>query len=112
MKLSRTRFVLLFIASAFLFVFLYNLTIRCVLRGRPDNSASFLGSTGLSGWRYVVSIILFPVKLALIGPMGFLLDLPDPPPPFVGIGFAIYWTVLALIIYYLAGKIKKNGNLT
>lgn len=108
MKLSRKRFVVLFVASGFLFVFLYNVAIRSVIRGRPDNSESFLGSNGLSGWRYAISTILYPVKVVLLGPVYPLLDLPDPPPPFVGLGFAIYWTILALLIYYIIGKIKQR----
>ena len=37
-----------------------------------------------------------------------LINLPDPPPPFLVIGFALYWTILALVIYYLIGKIKRS----
>ena len=92
----------------FLFVFLYNVVIRSVIRGRPDNAAAFLGTENLTGWRWAVATILYPVKIILIGPVQFLLNLPDPPPPFVGIGISIYWTVLALLIYFIIDKILRS----
>jgi len=107
MKISRKKFVLFFLLSGFAFVFLYNVAIRSVVRGRPENADAFLTSASLTGWRSVISTILCPIKIILIGPVAFLLNLPDPPPPFVGIGVAIYWTLLALVIYYLIDKIKR-----
>jgi hypothetical protein len=70
MKISRKQFILLFIISGFAFLFIYNVLIRSVVRGMPENAASFLGSDSLTGWRRIVSIILYPVKVVLIGPMG------------------------------------------
>jgi hypothetical protein len=34
---------------------------------------------------------------------------PDTPPPFFLLGFALYWTLLALIIHFLVSKIKRSG---
>ena len=106
MKTSKTKFILFFVLACFVFVFLYDVTILSTVRGRPESGTIFLNSTSLTGWRKTVSTILYPIKLILVGPMLFLLNLPDPPPPFVGIGMAIYWSILALIIRYLIGKIK------
>jgi hypothetical protein len=49
-----------------------------------------------------------PIKIVLVGPMLPLINLPDLPPPFLVVGFALYWTILALVIYYLIGKIKRS----
>ncbi|HEY9259989.1 hypothetical protein [Chitinophaga sp.] len=108
MKTSRKKFVFLFLISGFTFLFLYNTFILSDMRGMPHNSAAFLGSDSLTGWRSIVSTILYPIKIVLLGPVRFLIDLPDPPPPFVGIGVAIYWTILALAIHYVISKIKRT----
>lgn len=108
MKTSRKKFVSLFLVSGFAFLFVYNVTILSVVQLLPESGASFLGSESLTGWRSTVSTILYPVKIVLAGPMVPLLSLPDPPPPFLVIAFAVYWTILALIIHYLIGLIKPS----
>ncbi|MFC0512585.1 hypothetical protein ACFFGT_00175 [Mucilaginibacter angelicae] len=107
MKISRKKFVSLFLISGFAFLFIYNVILRSVVRLIPESGASFLGTGSLTGWRSTVSTILYPVKIVLAGPMLPLINLPDPPPPFLVIGFAFYWTILALIVHYLIGKIKR-----
>ncbi len=112
MKTSRKKFVSLFLISGFSFLFIYNVTIRSVVRLIPESGESFLGSESLTGWKSTVSIILYPIKIVLAGPMLPLINLPDPPPPFLVIGFALYWTILALVIYYLIGIIKRSQQKT
>ena len=108
MKISRTKFVSLFVISGFAFLFIYNVIFRSVTRLIPESGESFLGTELLIGWKRAVSTILYPVKVVLVGPMLPAINLPDPPPPFLVIGFAFYWTILALIIYYLIGKLKRS----
>lgn len=108
MKISKKKFVSLFLIGGFAFLFIYNVIVRSVVRLIPESADSFLGTESLVGWKSVVSTILYPIKIVLIGPMLPLINLPDPPPPFLVIGFAIYWTVLALVIYYGIGKIKLS----
>lgn len=108
MKTSRKKFVTLFLISGFVFLFIYNVTIRSVVRLIPESGESFLGTESLTGWKSTVSIILYPVKIVLAGPMLPLINLPDPPPPFLVIGFAFYWTMLALVIHYLIRRIKRS----
>jgi hypothetical protein len=108
MKISRTKFVFLFLISGFAFLFIFNVIFRSVVRLIPENGESFLGTESLIGWKSTVSAILYPIKIVLVGPMLPLINLPDPPPPFLVIGFAFYWTILALAIYYLIGKIKRS----
>lgn len=108
MKTSRKQFVSLFLISGFAFLFIYNVTIRSVVRLIPESGESFLGTESLTGWKSTVSTILYPIKIVLAGPILPLINLPDPPPPFLVIGFAFYWTILALAIHYLIGIIKRS----
>jgi hypothetical protein len=106
MRISRKQFVSLFLISGFAFLFIFNVVIRSVVRLIPESGESFLGTESLTGWKSTVSTILYPIKIVLVGPMLPLINLPDPPPPFLVIGFVFYWTILALVIYYFIGKIK------
>ena len=108
MKISRKKFVSLFLLSGFTFLFIYNITIRSAVRLIPESGESFLGTESLIRWKSTISTILYPIKIVLVGPMLPLINLPDPPPPFLVIGFALYWSILALVIHYLIGKIKLS----
>jgi hypothetical protein len=46
----------------------------------------------------------------LIGPLLPLTRWPDLPPPFLVVGFAIYWTILALLIHSLIGKMSRSWS--
>jgi len=105
---SRIKFVFLFLIFAFAFLF-----ITTSLLDQPPEA--FLGSESQIGWKSTVSTILSPIKIILIGPLlpfiNFLHQDPDTPPPFFLAGFAFYWTILALLLHYLLGKIKvKKAN--
>jgi len=71
---------------------------------------TLLRSESSEAWKSVVTTILSPVKIMLMGPLlpfiKFLRQDPDTPPPFFLVGFAFYWTVLALFLHYLIHKIK------
>ncbi|RPD37923.1 hypothetical protein [Chitinophaga barathri] len=103
MKISRIKFVLLFVILAFVFLF----ATTSLLDQPPE---SLVGSGSQAAWKSTVSTILSPIKIILVGPLlpfiNFLRQDPDTPPPFFLVGFACYWTVLALAIHYLARKIK------
>ncbi|MES2275803.1 MAG: hypothetical protein V4592_07265 [Bacteroidota bacterium] len=111
MKISRTKFVIIFLISALAFQFITNSLFLSEVRLFPANGESFLGMGSPITWKSIVSIVLFPVKIVLIGPLlpfiNFLRQDPDTPPPFFLIGFAFYWTILALTIYYLFSKFKR-----
>ncbi|MEZ2443386.1 hypothetical protein AB6805_16800 [Chitinophaga sp. RCC_12] len=108
MKISRKKFVTLFLICGFAFLFIYNVILRSVVRLIPENGASFMSTESLTGWKSIVSTMLYPVKIVLAGPMLPLMNLPDPPPPFLVIGFVFYWTILALAIHYFIGKIRRS----
>src|SRR6188474_3383628 len=108
MKIPRIKFIFLFLIFAFAFLFGTDLFLD-----QPPET--FLGSESQVGWKSAVSTILSPIKIILIGPLlpfiKFLHQDPDTPPPFFLVGFAFYWTILALAIHYLLGKIRmKKAN--
>jgi L-asparagine transporter-like permease len=112
MKIPRKKFVAIFLVSGFAFLFIYNMIIRSAVRLIPESGESFLGTESLIGWKSTIATILYPVKIVLVGPVLLLINLPDPPPPFLVIGFAFYWTILALVIYYIIGRIKRPQKTT
>ena len=103
MNFSRIKFVFLFLLFAFTFLFGTTLFLD-----QPPES--FLGSESQAAWKSVVSTILSPIKIILIGPLlpfiKFLHQDPDTPPPFFLVGFAFYWTIPALIFYFLLSRRK------
>ncbi len=105
MKISRISFVFLFLIFAFAFLFGTNL----ILDLPPE---SLVGSQSQGIWKATISTILSPIKVVLIGPLlpfiNFLQQDPDTPPPFFLIGFAFYWSILALSIHYCFSKIKHG----
>ena len=112
MNISRTKFVILFLISAFAFLFISNALFGLEARVFPWNEESFLGTDSQIAWKSAGYKILYPVKIVLIGPMipfvNYVQQDPDPLPPFVAAGFALYWSILALILHYLLGKIKRS----
>ena len=112
MNISKTRFVLLFLVFAFAFLFISNALFGTEARLFPGNGESFLGTDSPIAWKSAGYKILLPVKIVLIGPMlpfvNFLRQEPDTPPPFFVIGFALYWSILALAIHYLINRVKRN----
>ena len=105
MRTSRIKFVVLFLILAFAFLFGTNLLL-------DQPAESLLGTGSQVGWKSVVSTILSPIKIILIGPLlpfiNFLAQDPDTPPPFFLVGFAIYWALLALGLHYLIGRMKHR----
>ena len=96
MQTSRIKFVIFFLIGASVFLFATSLLLN-----QPPES--------LFESRSVLSVILSPVKIILVGPLlpfiRFLHKDPDTPPPFFLAGFAFYWIILALILHYLLSKI-------
>src|SRR3989344_9256132 len=107
MKISRKKFVILFLISGFAFMFITTTLLGSTgPRGFPKHPDSFLGTASPIAWKRTVSTIILPIKIVLIGPLAlpqinFLKE--DPPPPFIGIYLIFYWTIIASIIHYLLG---------
>lgn len=114
MNISRTKFVTLFIISGFAFLFITTSLLGTTgPRGFPKPPDSILQTGGDSpvAWKSTLSTIILPIKIVLIGPLAlpqinFLKE--DPPPPFIGIYLVLYWSILALLIYYLLGKLNRE----
>jgi hypothetical protein len=105
MTISRTKFVILFLVSAFAFQFVSNSLLGSEVRLFPANGEWFPGTGSPIAWKRTVSTILYPVKIVLIGPLTPLFKEPDPAPPILVLAFASYWTAMALVLYYLLSKI-------
>jgi hypothetical protein len=105
MKISGTKFVVLFLVSAFAFQFISNSVLGPEVRLFPANGEWFPGAGSPVGWKNTLATILYPVKFVLIGPLSFLAKDPDPAPPVLVFAFALYWTAIALVLYYLLSKI-------
>jgi hypothetical protein len=114
MNISRKKFVILFLVSGFAFLFV---TTSLLGSGgpqgfpQPPDSVLRTGGDSLIAWKRTVSTIILPIKIVLIGPLAlpqidFLKE--DPPPPFIGIYFIFYWTILASIIHFILGKLKRS----
>lgn len=113
MNISRKKFVILFLIAGFAFLFITTSLLGTTgPRGfpQPPEAALRTGSESPIVWKKAVSAVILPTKIVLVGPLAlpqvnFLKE--DPPPPFIGIYFIFYWTLLACIIYYLLGKLKR-----
>ena len=110
MKVSRTKFVGVFLLCGFA----YTTAARLILNQMPASlSRSDYGSVSQAPWQIAVSTILTPVKFVLMGPLqplfNWMLDQDgDPPPPMLLLMYAVYWVILALILHYFLSKIKRQ----
>src|SRR4051812_39370481 len=105
MKISRTKFVIVFLVSSFALQFISNSLLGSEVRLFPVNGEWFPGTGSAIVWKSTLATILYPVKFVLIGLLSFLAKDPDPAPPVLVFAFAIYWTAIALVLYYLLSKI-------
>jgi hypothetical protein len=97
MRLTRKKFVLRFLACGYAFGFV----TRFLLNQRPEALGA---SPDQEAWQRYASTILSPIRVVLVGPINWLQQDPDPPPPFRIILFAVYWSVLALGLHYLLSR--------
>lgn len=107
MNISRKKFVLIFLISAFAFQFITNSILGPEVRLFPPNGEWFPGSGSAIAWQNILAKILYPIKFILIGPLSFLGQDPDPPPPLLLVAFTLYWTAMALVLHYILSKIIK-----
>ena len=107
-KISRTRFIIIFLVSALVFQFVSNSLLGTEVRLFPLNGDTYPGTGSPVAWKSAVAAIIFPFKYVLLAPLASLFKLPDPPPPMILIAYALYWTVIALLLYYLVRAIKNR----
>jgi hypothetical protein len=99
MKISRTKFVIIFLVSAFAFQIITNLLLV------PVNGEWLPGTGSLIAWKRTLAAIIYPVKIVLVGPLSPIFNDPDPAPPIRALACALYWTALALVLHFLLSKI-------
>jgi hypothetical protein len=99
MKITRTKFVITFLVSAFVFLGITNLLLQ------PVNGDWFAGTNSPIAWKRTVATIIYPVKIVLVGPLAPIFNDPDPAPPIRALACALYWTAMALVLHFLLNKI-------
>jgi len=99
MKISRTKFVIIFLVSAFAFIIVTNLLLQ------PVNGDWFAGTNSPMAWKRTLAAIIYPVKIVLVGPLAPIFNDPDPAPPVRALACALYWTVIALVLHFVLSKI-------
>lgn len=102
MRLTRKKFILRFLAFGYAFHFV----TRFLLNQSPE---ALWASPNQQAWQRHASTILSPIKVVLVGPINWLQQDPDPPPPFRLILFAAYWSVLALAIHYVLSRRRASA---
>lgn len=107
MKVSRTRFITISLLLAFAFQFISNSVLGPEVALFPGNGEWYPGVGSPIAWKNTLSSIIYPVKYVLVEPLSFLTQDPDPVPPVLLIAFAIYWTAIALVLYYLHYRFRK-----
>ena len=105
MKVSRTKFVIIFLLSAFAFQFITNSLLGSEVRLFPRNGEWFPGADSSIAWKSTLAMIVYPVKYVLVGPFSFLCTDPDGAPPVPFVIFTVYWTAIALVLHFLFSKI-------
>jgi len=106
MKVSRTKFVIIFLVSAFAFIIITNLLLH------PVNGDWFPGTGSPIAWKRNLATIIYPVKIVLVGPLAPILNDPDPAPPIRVLACAVYWTAIALVLHFILSKMitrKKHA---
>jgi len=98
MKITRTKFVIIFLVSAFAFIIITNLLLQ------PVNGDWFAGTNSPIAWKRTLAAIIYPVKIVLVGPLAPIFNDPDPAPPVRMLACAIYWTVMALVLHFILSK--------
>jgi hypothetical protein len=100
MRISRKRFIIIFLVSAFAFVFITNL-----LLGPIVNGTWFPGTDSPIAWKRNLAAIIYPIKVVLVGPLAPIFNDPDPAPPIRALACAVYWTAIALVLHFILSKI-------
>jgi hypothetical protein len=102
MRLTRKRFVLSFLASGYALHFV----TKFVLDQPPE---ALWASPNQGIWQKYASTLLSPLSIVMFGPVTWLQQDPDPPPPFRLILLAAYWSILALGIHHLLSR-RRPGT--
>ena len=111
MKISRIKFVIVFLISAFAFQFISNSILGREVRLFPQNGEWFPGTGSPIAWKSTLATILYPIKFVLIAPLSFLGKDADPAPPVLFFAFAFYWIAIALLLHFLFSSMFKRKRI-
>lgn len=100
MKISKSRFVSIFVIVAFVFQFVSNSVLGDEIGLFPGNGDWYPGSSSSIAWKESAASVIYPLKYVLVEPLSLLTQDPDPAPPILVIAFAVYWSAIALALYY------------
>jgi hypothetical protein len=100
MRITRKRFVIVFLISAFAFIIITNL-----LLGPIVNGTWFPGTDSPIVWKRNLAALIYPLKIVLVGPLAPIFNDPDPAPPVRMLACAVYWTAMALVLHFILSKI-------
>jgi len=100
MKISRKKFVIIFLVLAFVFIGITNLFLGPVVNG-----TWFPGTDSPIAWKRNLAAIIYPIKIVLVGPLAPIFNDPDPAPPIRALACAVYWTAIALVLHFILSKI-------
>lgn len=105
MKISRKKFVITFLISAFVFQFISNSVLGPEIGLFPKNGEWFPGAGSPVAWKSSFAAIIYPVKCVMVGPLWFLGTDPDGAPPVMLVAFALYWAAMAVVFHFLFGLV-------
>lgn len=107
MKISLKKFVIGFLVIAGVFQFTTNSILGPEIKFFPPDGNWYPGEKSSIAWKNTMSAIIHPVKFVLVEPLSFLAQDPDGPPPVILFCFTLYWTAMALVLYYVIYFFKK-----
>jgi hypothetical protein len=112
MKISRKKFIIIFLIAAFAFQFITNSLLSSKVGGMPVNGDWFPGTDSPIPWKKNVAVIIYPIRMVLVGPLSPVFNDPDPPPPLLAFFCAVYWIILALALYCIINKISARKKIS
>src|SRR5262245_46208485 len=103
MRISRTRFVIIFLVLAFAFQFISNSLLGPEVRLFPVNGGWFPGTGSPVAWKSTLATIVYPIKIVLVGPLSPLFTDPDPHPRFwflhlLCTGLQLHWFFITFLV--------------
>lgn len=108
MKTSITKFVTIFLLTAFAFQFISNSFLGDKIALFPDNGEWYPGSGSPVVWKDTMATIIYPVKYILVEPLSFLALEPDYPPPVLLVAFGLYWAAMAWGLHFIINRIFRK----
>jgi hypothetical protein len=107
MKISLKKFIIVFVVAASIFQITTNSILGPEVKFFPGDGNWYPGENSSVGWKKTMSSIIHPLKFVFVGPLSFLAQEPDGAPPVILLSFLLYWTAMALVLYYAFYFLKK-----